>query len=111
MIMLIAVLFAVAVHEMGHALAILSTRAGRIEGIVINLRGIGLKWDSYGDEPLKRTVVTLAGPLVNLVFAAYFYSMGFDTFGMANLVFGVVNLMPLPGSDGLRAFAHLRQAV
>lgn len=110
MTIIVSVLFVIAVHELGHALAVILTRAGKVQGMVINLRGIGLKWEPYGHEPIKRSIVSLSGPLVNLTLAVFFYGAGLEFLGTANVIFGVVNLMPLPGADGLRAFAHLREA-
>jgi len=106
----IALLFVLIIHEAGHALAILLTHAGRIKGFVLNWKGIGVKWSPYSYEPVKRVVVSLAGSYVNLVLAAVFYIAGFELLGLANLTFGVANLLPLPNSDGLRAVAHLKEA-
>ena len=107
---IISILFVLAVHEGGHALAIILTRAGQVKGVVLNLRGFGLKWEPYGYDPAKRSVVSLSGSAVNIIFAIVFFATGLDTLGLANLIFGVMNLMPLPGSDGLRAFASLKEA-
>ena len=62
----------VAVHELGHALAVILTRAGKVQGMVLNWRGIGLKWEIYCHEPLKRTIVPITGPGINLTLAAAF---------------------------------------
>ena len=109
--MLIVMVLALAVHEAGHILAIIGTRAGKVQGMVVCLKGIGVKWEPYGHEPFKRSVVSFAGSGVNLALAVIFYSAGLDLLGMANLVFGFVNLLPLPGADGLRAFNSLKEAV
>ncbi len=108
--MIISVIMALAVHELGHVLAILLTRAGTVKGMVISLKGIGVKWEPYKNDPYKRSIVSLAGPLVNLSLAVLFFTGGLEVLGLANLVFGAVNLMPLPGADGLRAYSHLREA-
>ena len=109
---LIAVMiFTFGVHEAGHVMAILFTHAGRLKGIVVSWKGIGIKWKPYAYEPLKRAAVSLAGPAVNMALAVLFYSVGLELLGLANLVFGVVNLMPLPGSDGLRVASNLSSAL
>ena len=108
--MLITILFVLAVHEAGHALAIIFTRAGQIKRMVVCLKGVGVEWEPYGYEPIKRSIVSLSGSAVNILFAVIFYSVGLDALGLANLVFGVVNLLPFPGADGLRAFASLKEA-
>ena len=99
------------IHEGGHILAILFTHAGVIKDIVINWKGIGVKWNPYGYEPFKRMIVSLSGSGLNFVFAAIFFLAGMETLGLINLVFGVVNLLPLPGSDGLRVFHNLKAAI
>ena len=110
-LMVFAIVFTLFVHEAGHILAILLTRAGKVQGMVICLKGIGVKWEPYGYEPFKRSVVSLSGSVINLAVAIVFYSAGLDLLGMTNLVFGFVNLLPLPGADGLRAFNSLKEAV
>gem|GEM_PF-1935278 len=110
-VMIFAIAFTLFVHEAGHMAAIVLTRAGKVQGMVVCLKGIGVKWEPFGHEPFKRSVVSFAGSGVNLALAVIFYSAGLDLFGMANLVFGLVNLLPLPGADGLRAFNSLKEAV
>ncbi|MDW7739073.1 MAG: M50 family metallopeptidase [Bacillota bacterium] len=106
--MIIAILFTVFIHEAGHALGIMLTRAGRIQGLVLNLKGIGISWEPYANEPLKRTFVSLAGPAINLLFAISFFITGQELLFLTNLVFGLVNLLPLPGSDGSRVLTNLK---
>ena len=109
--LVVATLFALIVHEAGHALAIILTRAGKLQGVVFHLKGIGVKWEPYSHDPFKRSVVSLSGPAVNLGLAALFVIAGFEILAFANLVFGAVNLLPLPGSDGARAYVSIREAV
>lgn len=106
--MILATLFALIVHEAGHALAVILTRAGKLQSLVFNLKGIGLKWKPHAHNPIKRSVVSLSGSAVNLGLAALFIIAGFEILALANLVFGGVNLLPLPGSDGLRAYVSIR---
>ena len=109
---LIAVMiFTFGVHEAGHVMAILLTRAGRLKGIVVNWRGIGIRWEASAYVPLKRAAVSVSGPALNMVLAFLFFSAGLELLGMANLVFGGVNLLPLPGSDGLRVASSLSDAL
>ena len=109
--MIILIALAIAFHELGHVLAILLTRAGEVKGFIINLKGFGVKWSPYAKEPFKRALVSLSGPAVNFALAAILYGAGFEFFALANLVFGVVNMLPLPGADGLRAFTQLKEAI
>lgn len=106
--LLVATLFALIIHEAGHALAVILTRAGKVQGLVFHLKGIGLKWEPYSHDPIKRSVVSLSGSAVNLGLATLFIIAGFEILALANLVFGVVNLLPLPGSDGLRAYGSIK---
>ena len=110
-LMVLAIIFTVFVHEAGHMAAIVLSRAGKVQGMVVCLKGIGVKWEPFGHEPFKRSLVSFSGSGVNLVLAVIFYSAGLELLGMTNLVFGFVNLLPLPGADGLRAFNSLKEAV
>ncbi|MBW6464776.1 MAG: hypothetical protein K0B84_11435 [Firmicutes bacterium] len=110
-LMITMILLTLFIHEGGHMLAIFITRAGKIKDIAINWKGIGVKWNPYGYKPFKRMIVSLSGSGLNFIFAAIFFLEGMETFGMINLVFGVVNLLPLPGSDGLRVFHNLKAAM
>jgi len=109
--MIISVALAIAFHELGHILAIIITRAGEVKGFIINFKGFGVKWSPHAKEPYKRALVSLSGPAVNIALAAILYAAGFEFFALANLVFGVVNMLPLPGADGLRAFTQLKEAI
>ena len=105
-----AVLLAAAMHEGGHlaALAIfrvpvLGLRLGAM-GAVIYAPGVNRL--SYGRELL----VTLAGPMVNLLsaplLAALSARLGWEwgyLFAGAHTVLGVYNLLPIPPLDGGRA--------
>ena len=110
-LMVFAIVFTIFVHEAGHILAIVLSRAGKVQGMVVCLKGIGVKWEPYGHDPFKRSLVSFSGSAINLALAIVFYSAGLELLGMTNLVFGFVNLLPLPGADGLRAFNSLKEAV
>ncbi len=109
--LIITMLFTLVVHEGGHIMAIILTHAGRVKDIAITWKGIGVRWEPFGYEPVKRVIVSLSGSAVNLVFAATFYAVGLPLLGLAGLVFAIANLLPLPGSDGLRAYNSLIEAV
>jgi Zn-dependent protease len=93
-------LAAMAVHEAAHVLVALA--------IGIKVKRIGLEWKGLytirdPGPPLKNLVVTLAGPLMNAILIVSWH--WWPVFGLANLIFAVVNLLPIAGSDGLRV-AH-----
>jgi len=109
---MIALLFALLTHELGHIMAILLTRAGRVEGVVVSWKGFGVKWNPYRHDPIKRAVVSLAGPGMNLLLAILFYSVGMEFWGLCNLIFGLTNLLlPFKQADGYRALRMVLDGV
>ena len=108
--LIITMLFTLVAHEGGHIMAILLTHAGRVKDIAITWKGIGVRWEPFAYEPVKRVIISLSGSAVNLAFAVVFYSVGLPLLGLAGLVFAIANLLPLPGSDGLRAYFSLKKA-
>ena len=105
-----AVLLAAAMHEGGH-LAALALYHVPVEGLRLGAMGAaiyapGAARLSYGRELL----VTLAGPMVNLLsaplLAALSARLGWEwgyLFAGAHTVLGVYNLLPIPPLDGGRA--------
>lgn len=90
---------AIILHELSHIL--MAWAYG------LKIKRIGLSWKGFyvvrePGTPQVNFDVSLAGPLGNLVLAAVFGSMA-PTFGLANLVIGGFNLLPIPSSDGDRA--------
>lgn len=106
------------IHELGHVIAVLSV-GGRVMGLKIDWRGIGVKWrggDSGSDhcDPRKQIIVALSGPVANLVVFAVCIAVGglsgggwLSLFGLCNLVFAVANLV-LPGGDGMKVARIMR---
>jgi hypothetical protein len=100
-------LAAVAIHEAGHYLA----------AVVFNIRVKGLRVSRFGSIGIVRErgpwfdslVVSLAGPAFNLAVAAIFWGDRFETFVLANLCVGLVNLLPMSGSDGSHALECLHK--
>ena len=105
-----AVLLAAAMHEGGHLAALAAFRVP-VEGVRLGAMGAvihapGANRLSYGRELL----VTLAGPMVNLIsaplLAALSARLGWEwgyLFAGAHMVLGVYNLLPIPPLDGGRA--------
>lgn len=104
------------IHELGHVIAVLAV-GGRVTGLKIDWRGIGVKWRGGGADSFKQIIVTLSGPAANLAAFAVCFAVGgclagggwLGLFGICNLVFAVANLV-LPGGDGARAVRILRMA-
>jgi Zn-dependent protease len=97
-------LVAMVLHEAGHLLAALA--------VGIKIRGVGLRWKGLytvreAGPPAKNLLVSLAGPLTNLLLILSWHWS--PTFGLANLCFGVCNLLPIGGSDGERVLRCWRE--
>jgi Zn-dependent protease len=99
------------VHEAGHMLA-----AGFLR---VPVREFGLR---LGGAYIRRACATrrrdeiliaASGPLVNLVIALplIFVPRLGPQLAMCNLVLGVINLLPLPSSDGLRILRNLSGSI
>jgi Zn-dependent protease len=90
-------LVAMAFHETSHIVAALA--------LGIRVKKVGLAWKGMFTvrdvgPPNKNLLISLAGPLMNLALVLCWHWL--PTFGLANLVCGVVNLLPIQGSDGIR---------
>lgn len=103
--MLVTVLGAAAVHELGHFL-VLRRLGAAISGFRIGMLGAVLETDSarlsYGGELLA----VLAGPAANLLCALLLTALGGSRWAVpvgAHLVLGLFNLLPVLPLDGGRA--------
>lgn len=88
---------AMVLHEAAHIVAAMA--------LGVEVKGVGLGWKGIytlrdPGTPGRNLLVSLAGPLMNLVLILSWH--WWPTFGMANLCVGIVNLLPIEGSDGLR---------
>ncbi|MDO4316425.1 MAG: peptidase M50 [Oscillospiraceae bacterium] len=103
--LLLTVLGAAAVHELGHLL-VLRRLGTRVTGLRIGMLGAVLETDSgrlsYGGELLA----VLAGPAANLLCALLLAALGGSRWAVpvgAHLVLGAFNLLPVGPLDGGRA--------
>jgi Zn-dependent protease len=90
-------LVAMVFHEAAHVVAALA--------LGLRVKRVGMGWKGMytvrdPGPPNKNLVISLAGPLINLALILSWHWL--PTFGLANLVCGVVNLLPIEGSDGAR---------
>ena len=97
-------ILAMLIHEAGHMAA--------AQAIGIRIKSIGLCWKGLytvreTGSPAKNLLISLAGPLTNVVLLA-FWPLS-HTFGLANLCFAFFNLIPLRGSDGDRVLSCWKQ--
>ena len=104
---ILSIFAAIALHELAHVLAalLLGVKVKRFglcwRGVYI-VREAGTDWQNL--------LISLAGPLSN--FVASYISLAVlhrgAIFCAMNLVIGSINMLPLPCSDGLRAYKLVR---
>jgi Zn-dependent protease len=99
-------LIGLVVHEAAHVCVAL--------GLGIRIKRIGLHWCGpyivrEPGSPTASAIVSAAGPLVNLVLAAMTLR-DWPSFAAANLLLGLINLLPTPNSDGRRILRALSLA-
>lgn len=97
-------LLAMVLHEIGHLCV--------AQALGLKVKHVGLCWKGMytvreAGPPASNLQVSLAGPLTNLALIALWPFA--PVFGLSNLVVGVCNLLPIPGSDGKRALSCLRE--
>ncbi len=98
-------ILAMVLHEAGHLAVALCV------GLRIRSVGIGWKGMYLVREPgplWKNLLVSFAGPCINLLLSLIWFRH--DGFSLANLCFGLVNLLPIEGSDGDRILGYLEKA-
>ena len=89
-------------HEMGH-LAALRLAGAAVEGICFTSFGAEIRADTRYLPYWKDLLCTMAGPAVNIVLALLFARVSEDyLLAGANLMQGIFNLLPVPGTDGSR---------
>lgn len=95
---------AMVLHEAAHVITAIA--------LGINVKRVGLGWKgiyTVRDQgtPGKNLLVSLAGPITNLVLILSWH--WWPVFGMANMCVGLTNLLPIDGSDGLRVWRCWQQ--
>lgn len=92
-------MMAAALHEGGHMLAAVL--------VGVRIKSVGLRWKGVytvreSGPPAKNLLISLAGPFTNLALILCWPLS--PLFGLANLCFAFVNILPIEGSDGERAW-------
>lgn len=107
---LVSVILTVILHELGHALAMLLFH---IPIQKIHLRGFGMELVCELPQGKPRALIMLAGPLFNLLTAAFLllthlwlFPFGRELF-VSSLFLGVFHLLPVKGFDGANALLSL----
>lgn len=95
LISILTCVLTIILHEVGHIVAALAFNL-KVKAIGISRRCRPYIRHQSGTVD-QNVVVSLSGPGLNIALALVFWHTGF---GLLNLVFGVVNLLPLRGSDG-----------
>lgn len=100
---MLSLLFAVVIHELSHALmtwglGLKVLRCGVSRRGVYIVRESGAPWQNF--------LVSAAGPLGNLLTAC----VSHGPLRTYSVVLGLVNLIPMPGSDGMNMLKHARHA-
>lgn len=101
----LTVLAVLSLHELGHAIAILSV--GARPRPVLSWHGPGLAWDGQHRSGRIRAFVTFAGPSLNLLTVVPFWHFGWHLAAMSSVELGVLCLIPTKRSDGGRALRAL----
>jgi hypothetical protein len=96
-------LLAMFLHELGHLCV--------AQGLGLKVKDVGMSWKGMytvreAGPPEKNLQVALAGPLTNLALVVLWPVS--PVFGLSTLFIGLCNLLPIPGSDGLRVLKCMR---
>ncbi len=97
-------------HEVGHMLAAMA--------LGVPVREFGLCWRgayirrAHSGRRRTEILISLAGPLTNLLLALSLYDLPVvgSQLALCNLLLALVNLLPIPSSDGQRILRNLRCA-
>jgi membrane-associated protease RseP (regulator of RpoE activity) len=98
-------ILSVLIHEAGHIVAAVIFGI-QIKDIRLKLLGFAVVRE-HGPW-FDGMLVALAGPFFNLAVAYILWGSIYEPFVLANLCVGVVNLLPIPHSDGSHALECLR---
>lgn len=95
---------AMTLHEAAHLITALA--------VGVKIKKIGFRWKGLyivreAGTPEKNALISLAGPMANLILLLTWHWS--PLFGLANLCFTFFNLLPLQGSDGDRVWMCWRE--
>jgi Zn-dependent protease len=96
----IVILLSIILHELGHIIAILITKAGKIKGIHVSLKGIGIRWEGDNPSLIHRIIISSSGSLVNIIIGLILIYLQMYEYALFNIIFGILNLIPFLKGDG-----------
>lgn len=105
----LAVILAVALHEIGHLILLLAL-GEQVDGMRVTPFGLTIHRRVRICPPTTDLWVHLAGPAANLILFLLLYPIPnpfFSHFAETNLFFGLLNLLPISSLDGGQALAVL----
>jgi Zn-dependent protease len=94
-------------HEAGHMLMAVSLNVP-VREFGLSMTGAFIR-RAYATTRRDEVLISAAGPLMNLLLAIpllFLHRIGVQL-AMANLALGIINLLPIPASDGMRIFKTL----
>jgi len=104
--MILPLLAAVSVHELGHAVAILLYK-GSIRTIALNAGGLKIDYDSIRFNYGQDIVCAAAGPIAGLSAAIIGSYLNVNVFAGISIVISMFNLLPVRPLDGGRILWNL----
>jgi Zn-dependent protease len=96
---------AMVLHEFGHLVTSLMVGV-KVKSVGMCMKGMYVVREA--GPPAKNLLVSLAGPLTNVVLLLLFWRTS-QTFALANMCLAICNLVPIRGSDGDRAWTCYEQ--
>jgi Zn-dependent protease len=102
----VSLILSLLLHESAHVLMVYLTG--------VRVKHIGLSWQGpyvvrETGTPLQNTFISLAGPDINLLMCVLCWHLS-RTFTLVNGFLALINLLPVPLSDGLRVYRIWRRA-
>lgn len=98
---MLLIIFVLMIHEIGHLLFIILFK-NSISNIIIYPFGGVINYELKNDFVYKELLITLGGVLFNLLFYILFKLLKLELLSNINLVFLIVNLIPIYPLDGSR---------
>lgn len=98
---ILPLLIAVLVHEIGHLVAILSL-GGKIRSIAFNMGGMTIDYDSFSFTYLKDIICAVSGPFAGILFAYAASFLGLTVFSGICFSINIFNMLPVRPLDGGR---------